>query len=120
MVHRRTKRRIAVKHQGNTALIVAGDVSIDWQLFRTARSTPGLNLATASADDDGQQLHLVAQPGGVILLGTLLKKLAERLQSSGASLSVSTSGLTDISEPLRQNFHQFYREWKQYHDGEQS
>ncbi|MCJ7626170.1 MAG: RyR domain-containing protein, partial [Anaerolineaceae bacterium] len=98
-------------------IIISGDVTIDWNLARTRRSTN--DVAFWSADDTTSTTW---QRGGSALLADLVEEIAKNLYQEGApQFTILQTGAPRKSSkvlPDNDHYHHSYAMWSHFKNGE--
>ena len=87
------KRSVATGSGGVASarrVVVAGDVTMDWNLARTRKAIDS-GLAWSASD----RTEMYGQPGGAALTARLMAEVAGTLTALGISVDVSRAGASD-------------------------
>ncbi len=91
-------------------VVVAGDVTVDWNLART-RKLVDSGIAWNAAD----RTEMYAQPGGAALMAGLMSEVAATLAAEGVAVEVSGPSVREAPiGPADPRFHHSYAIWSQY------
>src|SRR5665647_2562761 len=91
-------------------VVVAGDMTIDWNLARTRKL---LNGGTAWNAEDRTETY--GGPGGAAVLARLIEEVGVTLADGGPAVEVSGPlAATESISPGDPRFHHSYAVWSQY------
>ena len=91
-------------------VVVAGDVTMDWNLARTRKAIDS-ELAWSASD----RTEMYGQPGGAALTARLMAEVAGTLTALGISVEVSGAGAPDESmAPADTRLHHSYAVWSKF------
>ena len=91
-------------------VVVAGDVTMDWNLARTRKAIDS-GLAWSAAD----RTEMYGEPGGAALTARLVAEVAETLATEGIAVEVSSPGAPpEPIAPADTRFHHSYAVWSKF------
>jgi hypothetical protein len=91
-------------------VVVAGDVTMDWNLARTRKAIDS-GLAWSASD----RTEMYGQPGGAALTARLMAEVAGTLTALGISVDVSRAGASDEPmAPADTRLHHSYAVWSKF------
>ena len=91
-------------------VVVAGDVTMDWNLARTRKAIDS-GLAWSAAD----RTEMYGQPGGAALTARLMTEVAATLAAQGIAADVATPGApAEPIAPAETRFHHSYALWSKF------
>jgi hypothetical protein len=98
------------KAQENKRIIVAGDVTVDWNLARTKGRAGGMAWSARDCTRAG------CQPGGAAMLAELIKAVAKEVSHNGPEKFTVHQATIDWQQvlPADEGFHHSYALWSLY------